>query len=327
MHKLLDWFKVEQDKIKRQEKDALPAPRLAFEFHLRFLTIHPFYDGNGRVGRILLNLILISMGYPPIIVTKEDKPKYNDLLTEIQLNGGSRNDLWVFLGRLLIRSLELVKRAIDGEELLEIADAKKRLAFIKSKISQTGGFAAQPKILSRETIERNFKDWLAEFLRDISIQSMELKDFFHALEFKISHFDYASILSRDPRIVRKSTERTVSDPNQLTEKFFIDFLADIPNLYGQFIARFTIMAEELKSRVEAVSMEQLYIEITFDGEGYELKIATINILDFESIDPKITGGKYGSLPKAEELNLLKEYAFHLQVDSLERGLGDLGLLE
>lgn len=127
MHQLLDWFKVEQDKIKRKDKEALPAPRLAFEFHLRFLTIHPFYDGNGRVGRILLNLILINLGYPPIIVTQADKPKYNDLLTEIQLNGGSRNDLWVFLGRLLIRSLELVKRAIDGEEIDEEMTPEERL--------------------------------------------------------------------------------------------------------------------------------------------------------------------------------------------------------
>lgn len=117
IHKLLDWFKAESEKLNRG-KSEFPAPRLAFEFHLRFLTIHPFHDGNGRVGRILLNLILISMGYPPIIITDADKPLYEDLLTEIQVNGGSQNDLWVFLGKLLIRSLEKVRNIIAHGNLI-----------------------------------------------------------------------------------------------------------------------------------------------------------------------------------------------------------------
>lgn len=135
IHKLLDWFKAEHDKIKRQHKDALPALSLAFEFHLRFLTIHPFYDGNGRVGRILLNLILIDMGYPPLIVTGGEKPKYNDLLTEIQVYGAPQNDLFIFLGKLLIRSLELVKRAIDGEEITQLIDPEIRLQHLERQLA------------------------------------------------------------------------------------------------------------------------------------------------------------------------------------------------
>ena len=37
----------------------------ALKFNLDYVTIHPFYDGNGRTSRILTNLILISNGYPP----------------------------------------------------------------------------------------------------------------------------------------------------------------------------------------------------------------------------------------------------------------------
>jgi Fic family protein len=59
---------------------APSTPEGAFEAHFRLTAIHPFSDGNGRAARLLMNLMLIRIGYPPVAVRPEDRKPYLDAL-------------------------------------------------------------------------------------------------------------------------------------------------------------------------------------------------------------------------------------------------------
>jgi Fic family protein len=60
----------------RDNSDELKPLVLAALIHNQFEYIHPFEDGNGRVGRLLLNYVLLKHGYPPINILFEDRGRY-----------------------------------------------------------------------------------------------------------------------------------------------------------------------------------------------------------------------------------------------------------
>lgn len=62
------------DLIAADEKTPMPE-RLA-RIHCHFERIHPFIDGNGRTGRLVLNLLLVRSGYPPIVILKQQRSAY-----------------------------------------------------------------------------------------------------------------------------------------------------------------------------------------------------------------------------------------------------------
>jgi Fic family protein len=68
---------------------ASATPETAFTAHRRLVEIHPFNDGNGRAARLLMNLVLLRGGYPPVAVRPQDRPAYIDALQHVQAGRGS----------------------------------------------------------------------------------------------------------------------------------------------------------------------------------------------------------------------------------------------
>jgi Fic family protein len=65
------------------------TPETAFTAHRRLVDIHPFNDGNGRTARLVMNLVLIRGGYPPLAVRPEDRPAYIRALQQAQAGQGT----------------------------------------------------------------------------------------------------------------------------------------------------------------------------------------------------------------------------------------------
>lgn len=74
MANLIKWFKQNYRKLHPVELAAL--------LHHRLVYIHPFFDGNGRTSRLVMNLFLMSKGYPLVIILKNDRRKYYQTLID-----------------------------------------------------------------------------------------------------------------------------------------------------------------------------------------------------------------------------------------------------
>jgi Fic family protein len=91
------------------------TPETAFTAHRRLVDIHPFNDGNGRTARLLMNLVLIRSGYPPIAVRPEDRLSYIRALQQSQAGQGTES-----FSRLLYERLD----ATLGEYLSALDEAR-----------------------------------------------------------------------------------------------------------------------------------------------------------------------------------------------------------
>ena len=85
--------------------ESKPSPEVAFEAHLRLVSIHPFSDGNGRTSRLLMNLILIKDGYPPLIISPERRNEYFQSLEKFHVQR-DKSDYQTFLAERLNEVLD-----------------------------------------------------------------------------------------------------------------------------------------------------------------------------------------------------------------------------
>ena len=92
--------------------DGLNDIELASVFHHKLVWIHPFFDGNGRTVRLVMNLLLMRRGFPPAIILKNDRKKYYDALN--QANNGNYHKLMLLMLQALERTLNIYISALPG---------------------------------------------------------------------------------------------------------------------------------------------------------------------------------------------------------------------
>jgi Fic family protein len=105
MKDLINWF--------QKNETILDPIMLATEFKHRFVSIHPFSDGNGRTSRILMNIILMRAGFPIVVILKNDRQKYYRSLQKA--DNGMIDDLVFFISQCVERTLDIyLKRLLPS---------------------------------------------------------------------------------------------------------------------------------------------------------------------------------------------------------------------
>lgn len=190
MHDLLNRTNADLDAFFNNKKDAKHPLFIASDFHLDYVKIHPFFDGNGRTARIFTNLILISCGYPPIVIRDEEKQGYYKTLADIQAYGGNPNIFYGLMGNMLLRSLELVKDAIEGKPIDEKDDVTKEIQLLKQQIEAIG---EKENVTKRKiaTVRRVIDDVYAPMIKETVQHWEDIKDYFESSKavFKINGRD------------------------------------------------------------------------------------------------------------------------------------------
>ncbi len=255
---LLNWY--------QEKKNVIHPVQLAAEFHYKFVCIHPFDDGNGRVSRLLMNYILLKHDYPMVIIKSEDKESY---LTALQkADTGDLISLLEYVEEQAIASLKLYIKAGKGEDIDELGDIEKQIEILKrEKLTKTKIFKT-PKVShnlinhidndlwsSLNKLLNKFNDFFAETSNEIYVDHLKYR--------KTTIMDN-SIFGIPPNYLHKEIE---VKPYKIFEKDLED--DEVNNI---------IWTKKMLSLKSATKKKDYEISCSLDlkESNYELKISESN---------------------------------------------------
>lgn len=158
MRDLMNWYQ------NAEEEGNLSPIELASLFHYRYIRIHPFEDGNGRIARLLVNFILRRHHYPMIVVKSADKDNYLNALSLCDGFAGTAPSEGAharieqitpfvdYLTNCLENALRISIRAAKGLSIEEDDDFVKELRILERQKKQSQAEAISKKIFSPEEV-------------------------------------------------------------------------------------------------------------------------------------------------------------------------------
>ena len=127
MKNLLNWL--------AQNKKKLDTIELAGLLHHKLVYIHPFFDGNGRTARLVMNLLLMQKGYPLTVILKNDRKKYYRVLQ--RADKGDTIPLIRFIAQAISRSLNMYLKALTP------SSKKRERYLLLSEVSKQTPYSAR----------------------------------------------------------------------------------------------------------------------------------------------------------------------------------------
>jgi Fic family protein len=276
MAELVDWYRREQ------VNGELHPLILAATFHYQFVAIHPFDDGNGRMARLLMNLIFMQAGFPPVIIRTEDKNNY--LLALEQADTGDLELFIVNIGNELLNSLDLFLRGAKGEDIDEIDDLDKKLALLEKKLE------SEKQALGPEKGSLEFLSFLDNVLGDFLSNTL----------FHLTKFD--KLFSKGHLTLEcgiKNKKRLLKIPITNTKNLIKEFVAETKQEM-QNINKYSLNYIWKGIAVDADFRIDIYINILFHQFRFEVTYEIRN----HQITKTLMSEKYDIILSKEDLQRL-----------------------
>ena len=121
----VNWFIYDLVRRYSYDRKSYFLDKIA-HFHAEFELIHPFWDGNGRIGRVLINKQLMDLWYPPIIIPNKNKEKDYYPLFEKYLKSNDYEWFTRFFWLLLLESLNKRISVLSAKKIITLNEWAKR---------------------------------------------------------------------------------------------------------------------------------------------------------------------------------------------------------
>ncbi len=231
MTDLMTWYNTN-----KVNKEIHPLV-LASLFHFKFVAIHPFDDGNGRLARILMNLILLRNNLPVVVVKNEDKQNYYGVLAQADSN--QFIPLIEYMSDLLQHSLNIYLKGIRGESIEEESDIDKEIALFKKSLPNENLVdKTKDESVIRELLKKN----VFPIFDELNKKTKEFDELFIKNEIYIRQEKNKGVFTS---LIRKNQDLDIKVNNkQVSIKFY--------NYYNP------------EDKIDIQSIEYIYV-----GEGYK----------------------------------------------------------
>ena len=284
MQALMEWY--------RDEQTALHPVTLAAMFHYKFVRIHPFDDGNGRVSRLLMNYVLLAHKLPPVVIKSSDKQNY---LHALRLADTGQYEAFIrYIAEQVVSSLEMAIKAAKGESIEEPDDLDKEIALLTRQLQHQETYKtpqqvlnvfhwAQQKLLAPcEAVLQKFDKLFQEKKRVRKVNHKDVEE-----ENRNSLLEVLTVSV--PKIAKQ-----LNNPIKKENVYGIDpYTTDIYNITLQYYLYGSAYARDS-------SVVNCIFYISFEKNSYTIEIEVMNDYLFKKSYP------YSTFPDDESISVLPQ---------------------
>lgn len=234
-------------------------------FHHRFVRIHPFLDGNGRVARLMMNTILMQQGFTPAIIPVEEKQRYLEALQAA--DSGDYGKLLIFLEEQVAKTMQLTIDVIEGRDAFDFNDLARLARNLAERTKSIEADLGEGNVRPQERADKTGGSLRQQIIGILQKHANEIRTSISAIVTENMAFRTSASFQRQKRLtpslgtggvqfaIGSGGKRFVPNGQVVfyifTSKYQIAILADV------FLGEFNANNQEEVKNIEPISVVKL----------------------------------------------------------------------